>query len=62
MSNLKPKVKISDDIKPVDLAIGGGLVIGGALFLALVFIKGSDSSIIKDIKEEGTKWGRKIVL
>lgn len=56
----KPKVKLSE-VEPIDLAIGGGLMTGGIVFLVLVLTQGSNSKIIQNIKKEAKYWGSKIL-
>lgn len=54
------KIK-KDDIRPVDLAIGSGMITGGVIFLVLILTQGSSSKIVRDIKKEVKNWGSKIL-
>lgn len=59
---VEPKIKkVNPKVAPLDVAIGGGMVAVGALFLALVFTRGSEDDLIINIKNEAKTWGRRIL-
>lgn len=56
MSKDNKKSEIEKEVAAEDVAIGGGFIAIGIVFLALIFIKGSNSTIVTDIKKEARDW------
>jgi hypothetical protein len=57
----KTNPRVKPIVAPLDIAIGGGFVAVGIAFLALVFMRGSDDTLITNIKSEAKTWGRRIL-
>lgn len=60
MANKKDK-PTEINIEPVDVAIGSTVIAAGITFLALVFMRGSDSEVVKGVKKESFGWIKKLL-